>query len=240
VGQFHHNPLDSSTNLRDRDSRRKYVYFPSDVDEQAYGKRLKEFVLNGDINYCSLEGFVQNKVELSYTFYTEGVVESRRMLRDDCFGCNVKDDYSWKFYPRWEIKEIKVENKSKQAIWCCGNSHRVFVDVVTAAAGVAGIFGVVNNCYSSCAGQCQYKYIAAELTPEETAMFQFYCNQYLYNTMFDPERVYTLEFLKKLQSDKNSIAAADWNNFMISNQTFEQFKGNPVPQGKVMNIGGLF
>jgi len=154
-------------------------------------------------------------------FFTEGILERKRQEISECFGCCDKDNNTWRWYPRQEIDHVQVDNESHSK--CCGYCHNghcctgwcakshTLVDIVTreeAASGVNetafGGFGGVK------------KRVSLKLTPDEAESFFVYCQNYTYNTNYHAGRIYNMEFLKAVTSEKYDITPSDWVNYYLS------------------------
>jgi len=194
--------------------------------------------------FCSYDTI---SLTVKYSFYTEGILERKRSKVNECWGCCVNDNYTWKFYPRHEIDHIQVDNLNVAR--CCGicncsclecASHNTIVDIVTrmeVATGVndpgastdGGCAGGVKGCFSGASHA-----VALKMENDEAEAFYLYCQNYTYNTNYQPTRIYNMEFLKTIGENKYAITPTDWVNYFLSSNGPGFREGQrPAPQGTV-------
>jgi len=231
----------------------KYVYSQEEPPTDVFGKHLKDFEATGKScvtapkpwlgGICSYDTI---EVTVKYSFYTEGVLERKRSKVDECWTCCVNDNNTWKFYPRHLIDHIQIDNLNTSR--CCGftccscfecASHNTLVDIVTrtevatgvndAAAGVMGCVGGITGC---CGGHSSV--VALKIDMEEAEKLYLYCQNYTYNTNYQPSRIYNMEFLKTIGENKYAITPSDWVNYFLSTSA-QGFRagGMPIPFGGV-------
>jgi len=227
-------------------SRDKYVFNMDDVGSDIFGKHLKDFnatgrnfsydwmkcfTPGGKCNWKWYLGYCPSCDILDYTvkfsFFTEGILERKRTELNECFGCCKYDTNSWRWYPRHEIDHVQVDSKSHNrccgfchvgpcALWC-ENNH-TYVDIITRDEIVAGTSDAT-------------KKVSLKFSPEEAEAFFVYCQNYTYNTNFHAARVYNMEFLKNVCSDKYNIGPSDWVNYYLS--TNGEINRPPIPHNPI-------
>jgi len=231
----------------------KYVFSQEEPPTDVFGKHLKDFEATGKScltppklwlgGLCSYDSI---EVTVKYSFYTEGVLERKRSKVDECWTCCVNDNNTWKFYPRHLIDHIQIDNLNTSR--CCGftccacvecASHNTLIDIVTRteiSTGVsdatAGVFGCVGGLTGCCSGQTST--VALKIDMEEAEKLYLYCQNYTYNTNYQPSRIYNMEFLKTVGENKYAITPSDWVNYFLSTSA-QGFRaaGSPVPFGGV-------
>jgi hypothetical protein len=216
--------------------RSKFVFPLDDPPTDVFGKHLKDFEATGhSFECCEIDmPCLCSTVDVSvkYSFFTEGILERKRQEISECFGCSEKDLNTWRWYPRHEIDQIKVDTDAHSR--CCGLCHfgpcagwcaksHTIVDVVTRYEASTGV-----NDAQWGGSMKKNKKVSLKLTPDEAEIFYVYCQNYTYNTNYHAARVYNMEFLKGVCSDKYQVTPTDWVNYYLSSNG--EHNRPPVPQ----------
>jgi len=220
----------------------KYVFPLSDIPTDIFGRHLKDYKAVGKTvifppkwwlcYFCSYDLL---DVEVTYSFYTEGVLEIKRNKIVECWGCCKNDLHTWRFVPRQNIDHIKVDHRDIKR--CCGltcgrccecSVNNTLVDIVTRQEVANGV-NEQNEQVLQCWGYPRA--VAVKMDVEESQNFYLYCQNYTYNTNFHSARIYNMEFLKTIGEGKYSINPNDWVNYYVSTGLMTETK--PVPQGRL-------
>jgi len=217
--------------LENKKRKNKYVFLPSeDTVEDCFGTKMKggEFDLKGYEQGGGCFGG-KNKMTVKYIFYTEGILEIKRVSIFSLTQCfRSTKIFNWKFYPRSHIQKIEVSNITDQQCGCFGSTDQALFKIITTGESDttdSDVFG-----FDSCCGFGASKYVAVKMTPEATENLYFFSQNYLFYQEFNPLKIYGQEFLKTITSGKYNINPTDWMNYMISAREGGLLSPVPIPQ----------
>jgi len=209
----------------------QYVFGLEDVPDNIYGKHLKDYEAQGNAwmflpkpwmpCMCTCD---RVEIRIKYSFFTEGILESKTHKTNECFNCFTNESYSWVFYPRHLIDHVQVdtENSTKCFGICsfCVKKHTL-VDIVTrdeAANPETSFSGNISVLLSG-----KTKKVSLKMNGDEAHQFFLFCQNYTYNTNFQASRIYNMEFLKTLGESKYAITPTDWVNYYLSHHKGELY-----------------
>jgi len=93
------------------------------------------------------------------------------------------------------------------------------------------VFGCVGGLAGCCGGHSSV--VALKIDMEEAEKLYLYCQNYTYNTNYQPSRIYNMEFLKTIGENKYAITPSDWVNYFLTTSAAGFRQGAPVPYGGV-------